>query len=79
MSENKITAVHAGTGVWDFTCHAHDGEPMVLRTVSSPKHAVKVMQDHADKEHPGVRMRLSRDSEWSGSLRTTYTSKGQGK
>ncbi len=79
MAEAKITAVHnpggeeGGKGVWLFTCYAHDPEPLVMQTVSSPKHAVGQMHDHCDAEHQGQRMRLSRDSQYSVPYRASYT------
>jgi hypothetical protein len=78
----RITASHAGNGVWEFTCYLHPEIPgndmylpgvLGIRQISSPKVAVQVMKDHCDHDHPGVRMKLSRTSDHSPYWSRTYT------
>ena len=73
----RITAEHAGHGVWDFTCYLHpeikgdaDHLPGVLgiRQISGPRACIEVMKSHVDNAHPGIRMRLVRGT-WSGLYR----------
>lgn len=81
----RITAVHAGHGVWDFTCFNHPeikgndhfGGRLGFRQISGPKHAIQVMKDHCDHDHPGVRMHLSRTSDASPPKSGNYTGKRQ--
>jgi hypothetical protein len=59
--ENKITAKHAGSGVWDFECMAHEPHSFI-RMVSAPKESLKTMEGHIDREHPGQRFQVKRFS-----------------
>lgn len=71
---NKMSAKHTGSGVWQFTCEAHD-EPIGTLAVSSPKGAMEVMRDHVDVDHPGQRFTLRRQSSFSGNAGASYTGK----
>ena len=69
---NRITALHAGGGVWKFTCEAHD--PVhVMQCVSSPRSCMLTMREHVNTGHPGQRFTLRRQSDFSGSKSEGYT------
>jgi hypothetical protein len=82
----RITATHAGHGVWDFTCYLHPEIPgddknlpgvLGIRQISGPRAAIQVMKDHCDHDHPGIRMHLSRTSDASPDKSGNYTGRRQ--
>lgn len=71
----RITAEHAGSGVWDFECDGHGEKPFVLRRVSSSRHAQRVCEMHMDGKHPGQTARITVSSDYSGRTSRNYTAR----
>jgi hypothetical protein len=75
MSQNRIVSEHMGSGIWRFTCYAHD-KPFVDQGVSSPKDAITTMLDHCDDCHEGETILVRRMSSPSASnYAHNYTAK----
>lgn len=67
-----VTATSLGNGVWDFECDGHE-KAVGERLVSSPKHAIKVMRQHVDQEHPGERAMLKTFPTQHARVAVSYT------
>jgi hypothetical protein len=67
-----LTATHDGEGIWKFECPLHD-DPLITRSVSSPRHAPTILKGHMDTKHPGMSVWLKVSSQHSGIHKTKYT------
>lgn len=69
---NRITALHLGSGIWRFTCEAHD-PAWTVTSLTGPRQATDAMREHVNEAHPGQRFTLRRESNFSGNKTVSYT------